>query len=150
MESVIFCGVQASGKTTFYLKTFFKTHIRISLDQLNTRNKENIFIKTCLDIQQRFVIDNTNATKQERSKYIELSKSKKFKVIGYYFHTELEKAIERNSKRTGKEKIPEVGIRGTYKRMEVPAKDEGFDELYCVESEGDEFLIRNWEKESEE
>lgn len=148
MESIIFCGVQASGKTTFYLRNFFKTHIRISLDQLNTRNKETIFIKTCLNIQQRFVVDNTNPAKHERSKYIKLSKEKKFRVIGYYFHTEVEKAIERNSKRTGKEKIPEVGIRGTFKRLELPAKDEGFDELYHVELEGDEFLIRNWENES--
>jgi len=46
MEAIIFCGIQATGKTTFFKERFFKTHMRISLDQLNTRNKELRFIET--------------------------------------------------------------------------------------------------------
>ena len=80
MEAIIFCGIQASGKTTFYKENFFKTHVRISLDLLNTRRKEDIFLRTCLQTQQRFVIDNTNPTKKERLPYIE--KAKAFKFIG--------------------------------------------------------------------
>lgn len=58
MEAIIFCGIQACGKTTFYLQNFFKTHLRISLDLFNTRRKENIFlVQTCLETQQRFVVD---------------------------------------------------------------------------------------------
>ena len=126
------------------MRKFFNTHVRISMDQLNTRNKENIFINTCLSIQQPFVIDNTNPTKKDRLKYIELSKARKFKVIGYYFQSNLEKAIERNQNRTGKEKIPEIGLRGTFKKLELPTRDEGFDELYYVEIAGNDFLIKNW------
>ena len=126
------------------MRKFFNTHVRISMDQLNTRNKENIFINTCLSIQQPFVIDNTNPTKKDRLKYIELSKARKFKVIGYYFQSNLEKAIERNQNRTGKERIPEIGLRGTFKKLELPTRDEGFDELYYVEMVGDDFLIKNW------
>jgi hypothetical protein len=66
MEAVIFCGIQATGKTSFFKEKFFKTHIRISLDLLNTRNKEQTFIDTCLATQQRHVIDNTNPTREER------------------------------------------------------------------------------------
>lgn len=141
MEAVIFCGVQATGKTTFYLRRFFKTHIRISMDQLNTRNKENIFLHTCFRTQQRFVVDNTNPTKEERQKYIEFAKAKKFKVIGYYFRSTIEKALERNSGRMGKEKIKETGIWGTYNKLEPPAIEEGFDELYLVDIEGDDFEV---------
>ncbi len=64
METVILCGLQATGKTTFFKETFFKTHIRISLDQLNTRNKEHKFLEVCYQTQQRFVVDNTNPTKE--------------------------------------------------------------------------------------
>lgn len=32
MEAVIFVGIQASGKTSFYLERFFETHVRISRD----------------------------------------------------------------------------------------------------------------------
>ena len=35
MEAVIFVGVQASGKTTFYKEQLFRSHVRISLDLLN-------------------------------------------------------------------------------------------------------------------
>ncbi len=112
METVIFCGIQATGKTTFFIEKFFKTHIRISLDQLNTRNKEQKFINTCLSTQQRYVIDNTNPTKEERANYISVAKANKFKVIGYYFQSKLSDAINRNSQRKGKDNIPEVGIKG--------------------------------------
>lgn len=145
MEAIIFCGIQATGKSTFYIRKFFRTHIRISMDQLNTRNKENSFLKTCLKTQQRFVVDNTNPSREERRKYIEAAKAKKFKVIGYYFRSGIEKAIERNALREGKENIPEKGIRGTLNRLEIPSKEEGFDELYSVEIEGDDFVIRDWE-----
>lgn len=145
MEAIIFCGVQATGKTTFYIQNFFRTHIRISMDQLNTRNKENLFLETCLISQQRFVVDNTNPTRAERRKYIAAAKAKKFKVIGYYFKSSIESAIQRNELRTGKENIPEKGIWGTLNRLEIPAKEEGFDELYSVEIEGNNFVIRNWE-----
>ena len=40
MECVIFIGIQASGKTEFYKQNFFKTHVRISMDMLKTRHRE--------------------------------------------------------------------------------------------------------------
>lgn len=41
MEGIIFIGIQASGKSSFYKEKFFNSHLRVSLDLLNTRNKEN-------------------------------------------------------------------------------------------------------------
>ena len=132
MEMILFCGIQASGKTTFFKEKFFKTHVRISLDQLHTRNKEQKFIDTCFATQQRFVVDNTNPTKEERLKYIFAAKAKKFKIVGYFFRSQLNEAIMRNIQREGKENIPEIGIRGTFNKLEIPGFDEGFDELYEV------------------
>jgi predicted kinase len=147
MEIVIFCGIQATGKTTFYKENFFKTHIRISLDQLKTRNKEQKFIDTCILTQQRFVVDNTNPTKEDREKYISVAKANKFKIIGYYFQSKLSEALNRNNKRIGKENIPEIGIKGTFNKLEIPNYEEGFDELFFVEIENDNFKIKNWENE---
>lgn len=147
MEAVIFCGIQATGKTTFFKEQFFKTHLRISLDQLNTRNKEMKFIETCILTFQPFVIDNTNPTKKDRAKYIAIAKANKFKVIGYYFQSKLADALARNNQRTGKEKIPEIGIAGTYKRLSLPSFDEGFDELYYVTIEDNTFTIKEWSDE---
>ncbi|MBN1315005.1 MAG: hypothetical protein JXA42_06040 [Anaerolineales bacterium] len=38
MQAVIFIGIQATGKSTFFKERFFNTHVRISLDLLKTRN----------------------------------------------------------------------------------------------------------------
>ncbi len=147
METVIFCGIQATGKTTFFKENFFKTHIRISLDLLKTRNKEQKFIDTCLATQQRYVVDNTNPTKVDRAKYISDAKANKFKVVGYYFQSKINDALNRNSQRLGKENIPEVGIKGTFNKLEIPTFDEGFDELYFVEIDDNNFKIKEWQNE---
>jgi predicted kinase len=34
LEAVIFIGLQAAGKSTFYLRRFFRTHVRINMDML--------------------------------------------------------------------------------------------------------------------
>ena len=144
MEAIIFCGIQASGKTTFFKEKFFKTHIRISLDQLKTRNREQKFIETCIVTRQPFVVDNTIPTKEDRMKYISIAKENKFKVIGYYFQSKLNESIDRNSLRSGKECIPEVGIKGTFNKLELPDLEEGFDELYYVEIIDGKFEIKEW------
>jgi predicted kinase len=69
MEMILFIGMQASGKSTFYKERFFDSHVRISMDLLRTRNRERIFIQTCLSTQQRLVVDNTNPTRAERARY---------------------------------------------------------------------------------
>ena len=48
MQAVIFIGIQATGKTTFYVQHFLNTHLRISLDVLRTRHREARFLETCL------------------------------------------------------------------------------------------------------
>jgi predicted kinase len=147
MEAIIFCGIQATGKSSFYKQHFFDTHMRISMDQLHTRNKEGRFLEVCFSLQQPFVVDNTNHGKADREKYITLAKQYKFKVKGYYFQSGLAGAIARNSSRAGKAFIPEVGIRGTYNRLELPSPEEGFDELYFVEIVADQFIIKAWSHE---
>lgn len=147
MEGIVFIGLQASGKSTFYKSYFFNTHVRLSMDMLNTRRKEAILLKTVLDLQQRFVIDNTNPTREERAKYIHQIKANKYKTIGYYFQSNLESCLKRNELRTGKEKIPKVGLYSTLKRLQQPIKSEGFDELYFVEIKDGEFKIREYKDE---
>lgn len=142
MQAIIFCGIQATGKSTFYKKHFFRTHVHLSLDLLKTRHREDVFLQACLSTQQAFVVDNTNPTKAERAKYISAARQRKYKVIGYYFKSDIQDALTRNALRTGKENIPEVGVRATYKKFELPGLDEGFDELYIVEIKENDFLIK--------
>ena len=132
MEAVIFVGIQASGKTSFYRARFFDTHLRINLDMLKTRHREQILLHACIEAKQPFVVDNTNPSVEERARYIKLARSGGFRVVGYYFNSQPKEALTRNNRRTGKARISEKGILGTYKRLCVPTAEEGFDELYYV------------------
>ena len=132
MEALIFIGIQGSGKTTFYREHFLDTHVRISLDQLKTRDRERIFLETCLRTGQRFVIDNTNIKIADRARYIAAARRARFRVKGYFFETTVRDALRRNAQRSGKAVIPAAGVVGAFKRLERPALSEGFDELYLV------------------
>ncbi|HYD62044.1 MAG TPA: AAA family ATPase [Noviherbaspirillum sp.] len=141
MEILLFIGIQASGKTTFYLRHFFETHVRISMDLLKSRHRELLFIQTCLASGQRFVVDNTNPTLEERARYISLAKRARFRVTGYFFEPDPAASSERNELRTKKHRIPPAGLFGTLKRLERPGFDEGFDELFRVKASGGVFDV---------
>ncbi|QER39174.1 ATP-binding protein [Acinetobacter suaedae] len=132
MELIIFIGCQASGKSTFFKQYFSDTHIRLNLDMLKTRHREKILFQACLDAKQKFVVDNTNPSKLDRKNYIQQAKNAHFKVIAYYFESCLDDALLRNEQREGKAKIPRVGVISTFKQLETPEFDEGFDEIYQV------------------
>lgn len=142
MEAVIFIGLQASGKSSFYKQRFFSTHVRISLDLLRTRNRERSLLALCLETQQPFVIDNTNPTREERAKYIEVAKSAKYSVVGYYFRSKAEECLARNQQRT--DKVPDVGILSTAKKLELPTWEEGFDSLKYVRLTEAGFVVEEW------
>lgn len=146
MELVIFIGVQASGKSTFCKQEFYDTHIRINGDMLRTKHREKLLISACFEAKQRFVIDKTNPTVEERAKYISQAKVQHFRVIGYYFQSKLEDALIRNARRIGKAKIDERGVRGVYTKLQLPTFAEGFDELYYVRiDEQNKFVVDAWE-----
>lgn len=130
--AVIFSGVQASGKSTFYRERFFETHVRISMDMLRTRNRESLLLNACIRAKQPFVVDNTNPLAADRARYIQPARAAGFLVTGYVFRSTPAAAIARNRQRTGRAAIPIPGILGTYKRMEEPSLAEGFDVLYSV------------------
>ncbi|WP_246197579.1 ATP-binding protein [Chitinophaga agrisoli] len=117
------------------------------MDLLKTRHREAVFLDACLTSQQPFVVDNTNPCKADRQPYITRAKAHRFKVTGYYFQSVLTAALDRNSQRTGPALVPEIGVRGTYNRLELPDMEEGFDELYYVAIENNTFIIQPWNRE---
>ena len=148
MEAVIFVGLQGAGKSTFYRERFFATHLRINLDMLKTRHRENRFLEACIETRQPFVVDNTNATRAERQVYIEAARQAGFRVIGYYFQSRVEDCKRRNEQRPAEERIPVRGILGTSARMELPSRKEGFDELFYVRiDEANRFVVEEWKDE---
>lgn len=142
MQAIIFIGLQASGKSTYYKEHFFNTHLRISMDLLNTRNKEKQFLEKAIELQQAVVIDNTNPQKLDRQRYIPLFQKRKYKIHGYYFKSNVNDCLLRNNLRSGKEKIPKIGLLSTQKQMQAPIFEEGFDRLFEVDMQKNEFIIK--------
>lgn len=143
MHAVLLIGLQASGKSTFYKTRLAETHIRLNLDMLRTRHREQLLLKACLDAKQPFVIDNTNPTRHDRALYITAAREHKFRITGYYFRSVLADCLARNNARPSP--VPRPGVLGTHARLELPSADEGFDELFFVSTnpEGN-FHISPW------
>jgi predicted kinase len=148
VEAVIFVGLQGAGKSTFYRERFLATHLRLSLDMLKTRHRERLLVQVCIETRQPFVVDNTNPTRAEREAYISVAKKAVFRVIGYYFQSRVEDCKRRNEQRPAAQQVPLRGILGTAGRMELPSKEEGFDELHYVRiDESGGFVVEEWQDE---
>lgn len=149
MQGIIFTGIQASGKTSFYLQKFHRTHIRLSMDMLKTRHREKLLLDACIAAKQPVVIDNTNISRTARALYIEAFIRGGFEVVGYFFQENPAECVERNRRRPGKQKIAVAGVLGTFKRLEVPSYSEGFDRLYKVRLDPDGFQVDAWDNDAQ-
>jgi predicted kinase len=131
-EAVVFCGIQGSGKTTFYASRFAATHAHVSRDVLRTRNREREAIEDCIASGRSFVVDNTNATREHRAPYVAAALAAGYDPVAYWLDVRPSDAIDRNHTREGRARIPVKGILGTYERLQVPKAEEGFSTVYRV------------------
>jgi len=134
MELIIFMGLQASGKSTFYRSHFAATHAYVSKDLLHNNKKpgrrQMQLVEEALKAGQSVVVDNTNPTPQEREPLIRLGHEYGAEVIGYYFESQVRPSLERNT---------------TAKKLIRPSYTEGFDKLYDVRIVDDVgFEVREW------
>jgi predicted kinase len=132
MEAVVFSGVQGSGKSTFFRERFFTTHVRLNLDMLRTRNREDILLHACLAAQQPFVVDNTNPTRRQRERYARLAVAAGLSAVLYYFESTSADALARNAARPEPFRVPDLAILGTLAKLEQPSADEGFSQIFRV------------------
>jgi predicted kinase len=135
-ECVIFIGLPASGKTTFYQQRFSTTHRHISKDHWPTASNKDArqaaLISTALSESLPVVVDNTNPSVADRAAIIALAREHGARIVGYYFTATTREAVGRNRGREGKQRVPDVAIFTKAKRMVTPELAEGFDELYAV------------------
>ncbi len=136
MEMVLFIGIQATGKSSFYRERFFRTHVRINGDMLKTRHREDLLIRACLEGRTAFVVDRMNLTRAGRAGYIAPAIQAGFKVSGYWFEPDLAAALQRNAKRDSIERVPEAGVRSARAKLEPPSRSEGFGALFRVRMDG--------------
>ena len=139
----IMIGIQGSGKSEF-CRRCLSDAVRINLDTLKTRNNEKKMIAECHADNKDYVVDNTNPTRVDRARYIPMAKAAGYRVVGYFMQSRLKDCIARNDLREGKEKIPARAIAATSNKLEMPHRDEGFDELFFVANDGTEMTVSKW------
>jgi predicted kinase len=135
-QLVIFIGLQASGKSTYYRQHFAATHVHVSKDLMksvrNRDDRQRQLIEAALDQDKPVVIDNTNPTPLVRAPLIEIGRRHGARIIGYYFDVPVKTVVERNRLREGKARVPDVAIYVTSKKLVPPKFEEGFDEIHVV------------------
>ena len=143
-ELVVLCGLQASGKTTFYRRHFAATHEHVSKDLMphNRRKdaRQRELLAGALRHGRSVVVDNTNPTPADRVPLIAIARAYGATVTGYVFITAVQQAIERNDTRVGR-KVPVRGILATANRFSAPTPAEGYSRLFTVRLADNDFII---------
>jgi predicted kinase len=146
VELVIFVGLQASGKSTFFRERFAETHQHVSKDLFpNNRNKnrrQEHLLRAALSAGRCVVVDNTNPTLEDRRALIGLGGEYGARIVGYYFDASVSECIRRNEVREGKARVPDVAIHATAKKLVAPSMEEGFDGLLRVRLNDSDFEVR--------
>ena len=153
MELVLFIGLQASGKTTFYQSRLAGTHAHISKDNFrNNKNRDRRqreLITQALTEGKSVVVDNTNPTAIERVPLILLGRAFGARIVGYYFESRMEDCKARNAGREGVRRVPDVALHVTLSKLEQPGQAEGFDQLFHVRLSAESgFVISEWIEET--
>ena len=151
-EVVVFVGLQGSGKSSLYRARFASTHDWVSKDRFpNNRNparRQRQLIVEALGTGRSVVVDNTNPTPDDRAELIALARSFGAAVVGYYFESSLADCLERNRRREGKARVPDLALYATRKRLCRPSLAEGFDRLHYVRLLGEKrFEVLDWSEE---
>jgi len=144
-ELVIFVGLQAAGKSSFFRERFGATHAQVSKDLMPraARDKDSrqlAQIEQALLIGHPVVVDNTNPRAADRAPLIVLARRFEAHVVGYFFEPRIQDSIRRNAAR--EPQVPKVAIFTTAKRLQPPSFEEGFDEIHDVRvAEGGGFSV---------
>lgn len=133
--SIVLVGLQGAGKSTLARGFFGDTHVRLNLDMLKTRHREGLMLEACLASKTAFVVDNTNLTREERSRYTVAARDRA-SLVAVWIDTPLEVALARNALREGKACVPDHVIVGAHRRIEPPSHVEGFVAVWRLRDDG--------------
>ena len=130
-EAIIFVGIQASGKSTFYKERLEPLgYAHISMDHLHNRKRERQMLDNAIAAGTPIVIDNTNPTREDRQRYLPKLKSVGYRTVCYFFQSRIKDCIQRNEERGMP--VPSNAIAATSNKLELPSRQEGFDEVFFV------------------
>ena len=144
---ILFIGIPASGKSTFYHRVLEDRPLDyVSLDALGTRAREKAAFDAALAARRSVCVDNTNVTKALRAKYLAPAKAAGYRTVGLFFQSVLADCLARNETREGAAKLKRLALLGMSAQLELPSKNEGFDNLFFVRIADRHFEIEPWKE----
>lgn len=140
MELGVLVGVQGAGKSTFARAVLGEEWVVVSKDDFpNARNRQRRqmrLVEEALAAGRDVVVDNINPGPEEWAPLIAAGRAYGATVAGYWFPPDVAGARERNARREGRRRVPDVGFYATLGRLRRPAVADGFDRLYQVTFDG--------------
>lgn len=133
---VLMIGPPGAGKSTHVAQAFSrKDWTVLSLDALGKRSRQFQKFYQALQADQDVIIDDTNVTRDIRSRFVQPAKDKGYSVRAVWIDTPFAECVKRNEGRKVKKRVPDVAIKSKFKDFERPTIDEGFDDIVCVRPE---------------
>jgi len=143
-ELVVFVGLQGAGKSTHYFRHFAATHAHVSKDRMrNSRNRERRqreLVEGALREGRSVVVDNTNPSPEVRAPLLAIGRAHGAHVVALWFDVPFALCEERNRRRAGRARVPDVALHVTRAQLVPPTLDEGFDEIRVVRTAGGDRL----------
>jgi predicted kinase len=141
VDVAVLVGLQASGKSTFYARCLSGRYALVSKDLFpqGSRNKQRRqmrLVEEHLAARRPAAVDNTNPSPQEWAPLVELAHGHGATVTAYWFPPDVAGSLRRNAAREGRERVPDVGVLATLKRLRRPSPADGFDEVREVRFDG--------------
>ena len=129
-------GLQGCGKTTWVQTHLAGSHAVVSKDHWpNARRREarqRRVVAELLAAGRSVVVDNTNPSRDDRAALVELARAADVPVRAVWVDPPFVTCVERNLARTGRARVPWVGVLATADRFSPPSTDEGFERVDVV------------------
>jgi len=129
-------GLQGSGKSTWIAEHLAGTHVVVSKDHWpNARHREarqRRVVAGLLAEGVSVVVDNTDPSPAERAPLVELAAAAGVPARAVFLDVPLEVCRQRNDARTGRARVPDVGLFSTAAKLVPPTTAEGFTRVEVV------------------
>jgi predicted kinase len=140
-DVAVLVGLQASGKSTFYEQCLSASHALVSkgLFPRGARRKHDRqmrLVEAALAAGRSVAIDNTNPSPEEWTPLVTAGHAHGAQVTAYWFPPDLEGSLRRNAARQGRDRVPDIGVHATARRLCRPSRADGFDRVLAVRFDG--------------
>lgn len=144
-ELAILVGLQGSGKSSFYRARLAATHDHVSKDLMpNVRRRgerQLVLVDAALAAGRSVAVDNTNPSRADRAALLALGRARGARVVVYVMETPVRESLARNRTREGRQRVPDVAVLSTARRLERPTREEGYDAIFEVHARGGGFEV---------